>query len=81
MADSFKKSDYLTYFGGATTRRITADQWEAEGVEGQDTVEFRKGARSIKVSDLKADAVRLLLDRHPEEFRIDSDVPAAPNGE
>lgn len=81
MADSFKKSDHLAYYGGATLRRISRDEWIAAGIENQDTVEFREGNRQIRVGEMSADAVRLLLERHADEFRIDSDKTPAPNGE
>lgn len=81
MVDSFKKSDYLTYTGGATIREVTKDQWETAGVENQDRVEWTPRNPSVKVGDMSADAVRLLLERHPNEFRIDSDKTPAPNGE
>jgi hypothetical protein len=80
VADTPKKSDMLTYVGGATVREITGEQFKAAGVDNQDTVQFTPGNRSIKVGDMTREAVELLL-QSPEEFRIDSDKTPAPNGE
>lgn len=84
MPDQKKTAgDVLIYTGGATTREITREQWEAAGVKDQDTVRFSKeeNNRRVPVDEMTSAAVELLLDRHSNEFMLNEFKIPAPNGE
>ncbi len=70
-----RKSDQVVYIGGATSRRITTDQWKAAGIDGQETVSWSKplNGNRCKVGDLSSEALDLLLNSHGREFVIAKD--------
>lgn len=70
-----KKSDDVVYIGGATTRRITAAQWEKAGVKDQETITWSKSLNRnrCKVGDLSSDALDLLITHMPREFVVAND--------
>lgn len=71
-----RKTDVLVYTGGAATWEITKEQWQAAGVEDQDTVRFTSDNRTpTRVGDLSESAFELLMDRHGNEFRIQDTGP------
>lgn len=66
-----RKTDWLVYTGGATTRKITKDEWAAVDVIDQDTVVFGAANRKrVRVGDLSEAAVAILLENHGNEFRV-----------
>ena len=76
--------DLVLYVGGADVRQITAQEWEAAGVENQDTVVFnRENNWRVPANELTDAALQLLLDGHKREFNKNQlEVPPpAPNGE
>jgi hypothetical protein len=77
-----KKDDVLIYTGGATTRRITEEEWKGAGVENQGTVVFDKSNNHrIPLNELTEPARQLLLDGHKGEFSVNKLEIPAPNGE
>lgn len=67
-----KKSDQVVYIGGATSRRITTEQWKAAGVTGQETLTWNKSLNGNRcaVGELSSEALDFLLQNHSREFVV-----------
>lgn len=66
-----KKTDELTYIGGATKRVISKTEWQQAGIDGQDDIAWGPlNNRKCKIGDLTTPALELLLMLHPGEFIV-----------
>lgn len=75
-----KQSDEIVYIGGATVRKVKAEDWEAAGIKDQADVEWSKPLNSnrVKVGDLSKEALDYLLTHHSREFVVATPGEKAP---
>jgi hypothetical protein len=64
------KTDVLVYTGGATTRKMSAADWEGVGIKQADVVWNWKNKKRVEVKDLSDEAIDFLIENHPTEFRV-----------